>query len=175
MSRSSGSITNLCSFLVYRDRMTRIQTAAYTDPRCAEETGGRRNNPDKGTTLTRGRSFCHPVVTLTRGRSFCHPVTCSSVAGAINVFRKSPVCCWWYGGGPNSEKRLLLWRYLVDGPSPLSLFLHTRICSCCYMLLWANPDKGTVLLSPCGKAFALQEQSLYSGKARSAAGGMQEG
>ena len=28
----------------------------------------------------------------------------SSVAGAIIVFRKSPVFCWWYGEGPNSFK-----------------------------------------------------------------------
>jgi len=32
----------------------------------------------------------------------------------------------------NSDKRLLLWRLLVGRPSPLSLFLHTKICSCCY-------------------------------------------
>jgi hypothetical protein len=56
----------------------------------------------------------------------------SCVAGAIIVFRKSPVFCWWYGERLNPDKSLLLLRYLVDIPSPLSLFLHTKICSCCY-------------------------------------------
>ena len=32
-----------------------------------------------------------------------------------------------------------------------------------------------LILSPCGNALPLPEQSLYSGKARSAAGGMQGG
>ena len=63
------------------------------------------------------------------------PVACSCVAGAIIVFRKSPVFCWWYGEGPNSDKRLLLLGFLVGGPSPLPLFLHTRICSCCYVVV----------------------------------------
>ena len=70
-----------------------------------------------------------------RSRRWPFPMAYSSVAGAIIVFRKSPVFCWCYGERLDTDKKLLLWRFPVDGPSPLSLFLHTRICSCCYMLL----------------------------------------
>jgi hypothetical protein len=69
---------------------------------------------------------------LDRGKPEGLSVANPCAAGAIIVFRKSPVFCWWYGEGLNSDQRLLLWSFLVGGPSPLSLFLHTRICSCCY-------------------------------------------